>query len=126
MDRTYTENSYPSKESEAIGSVKIADDVVAMIAGLAAMEVDGVSAMAGNISKELMSKVGMRNLAKGVKVEILGKRVIVDMAIIVNYGFNIPAISQKVQLKVRSAIENMTGLHVTDVNLRVAGVTNIV
>jgi len=126
MDRAYTEKAYTSKDGEAIGSVKIADDVIAMIAGLAAMEVDGVSAMAGNISKELMSKVGMRNLAKGVKVEILGKRVIVDMSIIVNYGFNIPAISQKVQQKVRTAIENMTGLTVTDVNLRVAGVNNIV
>ena len=126
MERAYTEKSYTSKDGEAIGSVKIADDVVAMIAGLAAMEVEGVSAMAGNISRELMSKVGVKNLAKGVKVEILGKRVIVDMAIIVNYGFNIPAISQKVQLKVRTAIENMTGLNVTDVNLRVAGVTNII
>ncbi|MCL2050116.1 MAG: Asp23/Gls24 family envelope stress response protein [Lachnospiraceae bacterium] len=126
MERSYIEKSYTAKENEAVGSVKIADDVVAMIAGLAAMEVEGVSAMAGNISKELMSKVGVRNLAKGVKVEILGKRVIVDMAIIVGYGFNIPAISQKVQLKVRTAIENMTGLHVTDVNLRVAGINNII
>ncbi|MCL2719007.1 MAG: Asp23/Gls24 family envelope stress response protein [Lachnospiraceae bacterium] len=126
MERAYIEKTYTSKDNEAIGSVKIADDVVAMIAGLAAMEVDGVSAMAGNISKELMSKVGVRNLAKGVKVEILGKRVIVDMAIIVNYGYNIPAISQKIQLKVRAAIENMTGLNVTDVNLRIAGVNNII
>ena len=126
MDRVYTEKSYTSKEGDVIGNVKIADDVIAMIAGLAAMEVDGVSAMAGNITKELMRKVGVKNLAKGVKVEIIGKRVIVDMAIIVGYGFNIPAISQKVQLKVRTAIENMTGLNVTDVNLRVAGVNNIV
>lgn len=126
MERAYTEKPYSIKEDETFGNVKIADDVVAMIAGLAAMEIDGVSAMAGNISKELMSRVGVRNLAKGVKVEILGKRVIVDMAIIVNYGFNIPAISQKVQQKVRTAIENMTGLHVTDVNLRIAGVNNII
>ena len=125
MERTNTEKSYALKGDEAVGSVKIADDVVAMIAGLAAMEIDGVSAMAGNISRELMSKVGVKNLAKGVKVEILGKRVIVDMAIIVGYGFNIPAISQKVQLKVKTAIENMTGLQVTDVNLRIAGVSNI-
>ena len=124
MERAYTEKSY--KGDEAVGSVKIADDVVAMIAGLAAMEIDGVSAMAGNISKEFMSKVGIKNLSKGVKVEILGKRVIVDLAIIVGYGFNIPAISQKVQHKVKTAIENMTGLQVTDVNLRIAGVNNIV
>jgi uncharacterized alkaline shock family protein YloU len=126
MEKTYPEKSYTLHEDEAMGAVKIADDVVAMIAGLAATEIDGVSAMAGNITNELMSKVGVKNLAKGVKVEILGKRVKVDMAIIVDYGFNIPAISQKVQLKVKSAIENMTGLNVTDVNLRIAGVNNIV
>jgi uncharacterized alkaline shock family protein YloU len=126
MEKAYAEKSYTLKEDEALGAVKIADDVVAMIAGLAATEIDGVSAMAGNITNELMSKVGMKNLAKGVKVEILGKRVKVDMAIIVDYGYNIPAISGKVQLKVKTAIENMTGLSVTDVNLRIAGVNNIV
>lgn len=126
MDKTYSGKSYTLKEDEAIGSVKIADDVVAMIAGLAATEIDGVSAMAGNITNELMSKVGVKNLAKGVKVEILGKRVTVDMAIIVIFGYNIPAISQKVQLKVKSAIENMTGLNVVDVNLRIAGINNVI
>ncbi|MDR0221648.1 MAG: Asp23/Gls24 family envelope stress response protein [Lachnospiraceae bacterium] len=119
------EESYAMNEEGAIGTVKIADDVVAMIAGLAATEIEGVSALAGNISHELMSKVGVRNLARGVKVEIIGKRVKVDMAIIVGYGYNIPVISQKAQLKVKAAIENMTGLMVTDVNLRVAGVNNI-
>jgi uncharacterized alkaline shock family protein YloU len=119
MDEAYTMN-----EEGAIGTVKIADDVVAMIAGLAATEVDGVSALAGNISHELMSKVGVKNIARGVRVEIIGKRVKVDMAIIVGYGFNIPAVSQKAQLKVKAAIENMTGLMVTDVNVRVAGVNN--
>jgi uncharacterized alkaline shock family protein YloU len=124
MEKSY--DGYTLQENEAMGSVKIADDVVAMIAGLAAIEIDGVSAMAGNITKELMSKVGVRNLAKGVKVEILGKRVKVDMAIIVDYGYNIPAISGKVQAKVKTAIENMTGLSVTDVNLRIAAVNNVV
>jgi len=125
VEKSYSEKSYTVKEDIAIGSVKIADDVVAMIAGLAALEIDGVSAMAGNISNELMNKVGVKNIGKGVKVEILGKRVSIEMAVIVDYGFNIPAISQKVQQKVKSAIENMTGLNVTDVNLRISGVNNI-
>jgi uncharacterized alkaline shock family protein YloU len=125
MGKEYMEETYTMNEEGAIGTVKIADDVVAMIAGLAATEIDGVSALAGNISHELMSRAGMKNLARGVKVEIIGKRVKVDMAIIVGYGFNIPVISQKAQLKVKAAIENMTGLTVTDVNLRVAGVNNI-
>lgn len=122
MDKGYDENTYTLKEDKNIGTVKIADDVVAMIAGLAATEIDGISAMAGNITNELMSKVGVKNLAKGVKVEVIGKRVKVDMALIVDYGFNIPAISQKVQEKVQSAIQSMTGLEVTDVNIRIAGV----
>jgi uncharacterized alkaline shock family protein YloU len=125
MGEQSMERAYTLSEEKTIGAVKIADDVVAMIAGLAATEIDGVSAMAGNISNELMSKVGVKNLAKGVRVEIIGKQVKVDMAIIVAYGFNIPAISQKVQQKVKAAIENMTGLNVADVNLRVAGVSHI-
>lgn len=125
MEKEFSEKSYTLKEDSNIGTVKIADDVVAMIAGLAAMEVEGVSAMAGNITNELMSKVGVKNLAKGVKVDVLGKRVRVDISLIVDYGFNIPAISQKVQLKVQAAIENMTGLEVTDVNIRIAGVNMV-
>ena len=92
-----------------------------MIAGLAAREVEGVSAMVGNVTGELMSKVGVKNLAKGVKVDILGKDVRVDLSVNVEYGYNIPAVSQKIQSKVKTAIENMTGLNVTDVNIRIAG-----
>lgn len=115
-------NTYVLQEDENIGAVQIADDVVAMIASLATREVEGVSAMAGNMTGELMSKVGIKNMTKGVKVDILGKHVTVDLAVTVEYGFNIPATSQKVQEKVKTAIENMTGLEVTDVNIRVAGV----
>ena len=110
------------KQTSKVGTIQIADDVVAMIASLAATEVDGVSAMAGNITNELMSKVGMKKLTKGVKVDILETNVVVDLAIVIEYGFNIPATCQKVQDKVKTAIETMTGLIVTDVNIRIAGV----
>lgn len=115
-------NSYVLQEDESIGSVQIADDVVAMIASLATREVDGVSAMVGNVTGELMNRVGIRNMKRGVKVEILQKRVKVDIAVTVEYGYNIPATCQMVQSKVKAAIENMTGLEVTDVNIRIAGV----
>ncbi|MBQ9136300.1 MAG: Asp23/Gls24 family envelope stress response protein [Lachnospiraceae bacterium] len=115
-------NTYVLQDNENIGAVQIADDVVVMIAGLATREVEGVSAMVGNVTGELMSKVGVKNLAKGVKVDILGKDVTVDLAVNVEYGYNIPAVSQKIQTKVKSAIENMTGLNVVDVNIRIAGV----
>lgn len=123
MEQELGKNTYVLQEDEKIGSVKIADDVVAMIAALAATEVDGVAAMAGNMTNELLSRVGVRNLAKGAKVEVLNKKVKVDIAITVEYGYNIPSTCQSVQTKVKNAIENMTGLEVTDVNIRIAGIS---
>ncbi|MBO5055157.1 MAG: Asp23/Gls24 family envelope stress response protein [Lachnospiraceae bacterium] len=125
MEKSFEQNTYVLQEDDEFGTVKIADDVVAVIAGLAATEVKGVAAMAGNISNELMSKMGVKRLSKGVKVEVIGKSVKADINLIVEYGYNIPAISQKVQEKVKSTIENMTGLEVTDVNIRIAGVNMI-
>lgn len=114
--------AYTLQEDEVLGSVSIADDVVAIIAGLAATEVDGVSAMAGNITNELMSKVGYKSLTKGVKVDIEDSQVKVQMALTMDYGYNIPATCSKVQEKVKTTIENMTGLEVVDVSVRIAGV----
>ncbi len=122
MEKTFEQNTYVLQEDENLGTVKIADDVVAMIAALAATEVDGVSAMAGNISNELLDKMGVKNLSKGVKVEVIGKRVKVELALIIDYGYNIPAVSQKIQQKAKTTIENMTGLEVIDINVRIAGV----
>ncbi len=122
MDRTIDRSTYVLQDEESVGAVQIADDVVAMIAGLATTEVEGVSAMAGNITNELMSKVGVKSLTKGVKVDILDGVATVDLAVTVEYGYNIPATCQKVQLKVKNAIENMTGLTVADVNIRIASV----
>ena len=109
-------------KDENVGVVKIADDVVAMIASLAATEVKGVSALAGNITNELMSKVGMKKLTRGVKVEVTEGCVRVDLMLTMEYGYNIPATCSQVQAKVKAAIENMTGLACTDVNIRIAGV----
>ncbi len=122
MEKESSKNTYVLQEDENLGSVQIADEVVAMIASLAATEVDGVSAMGGNITNELMSKVGVKNLTRGVKVEVIGSDVKVELVVMLEYGYNIPATSQKVQERVKNAIENMTGLTVTDVNIRIAGV----
>ncbi len=105
-----------------LGKVKVADEVVAIIAGLAATEVDGVTSMAGNITNELVSKLGMKNLSKGVRVEVLERTVDVDVALNIAYGFSIPDVSAKVQERVKNAIENMTGLEVSTVNIRIANV----
>ena len=109
-------------EIEDVGQVQIADEVIAVIAGLAATEVEGVSKMSGNITKEIVSKLGMKNLSKGVKVTIDGEQVSVVLNLVLNYGVSIPKTSQEVQEKVKAAIENMTGLTVSEVNIRIAGI----
>ena len=105
-----------------MGEVKIADEVVAIIAALAATEVEGVASMAGNITNELISKLGMKNLSKGVKVDVLEGVVTVALALNMKYDYSIVETSTKVQERVKSAIETMTGLEVADVNIKVAGV----
>ena len=125
MEKTYEQNTYVLQEDEDLGTVKIADELVAMFAGIAATEVEVVSAIAGNISYELLNKVGVKNLAKGVKVEVIGKKVKAELALIIEYGHNIPVVSQAVQGKVKTAIENMTGLEVTDVDVRIASVSMV-
>ena len=114
--------TYKIQDLGGIGEVQIADEVVAIIAGLAATEVDGVASMAGNITNELVSKLGMKNLSKGVKVTVLEGVVTVDLNLNIEYGRNILETSKKVQEKVKSSIENMTGLEVADVNIHIASV----
>ena len=115
-------NAYTIKNDANIGEVKIADEVVAIIAGLAAREGEGVASMAGNATRELISKLGMKSLSKGVKVDVLDGIVTVSLTLNLLYGYGVKDISVKVQEKVKSSIENMTGLEVADVNIRVAGV----
>ena len=115
-------NTYTLQNDSSMGEVKIADEVVAIIAALAATEVEGVASMAGNITNELVSKLGMKNLSKGVKVDVLEGVVTVSLALNLKYNYSIMEISTKVQEKVKNAVENMTGLEVADVNIKVAGV----
>ena len=115
-------SGYKIQEKGLLGEVKIADEVIAIIAGLAATEVKGVAGMCGNITNELVSKLGMKKLSKGVRVNVEGSHVSVDLAIELDYGVSIAQISKTVQEKVKTAIENMTGLTIDEVNVRIAGV----
>ena len=119
MDKDKVSHSY---RIEDIGQVQIADEVIAVIAGLASTEVEGVVKMSGNITNEIVSKLGMKNLSKGVKVEIMGEEVEVRLSLVLRYGVSIPRTSQEVQDKVKNAIETITGLTVTNVNIRIAGI----
>lgn len=122
MAEQETRNTHKVYENDTIGEVRIADEVVAIIAGLAATEVDGVDSMAGNITNELVGKLGMKILSKGVKVDVTEEHVSVDLSLNIKYGYNIPEVSERVQERVKSAIENMTGFTVLDVNVKIAGV----
>lgn len=118
-----TENNYETIEKKSgIGEVQIANEVVASIAGISASEVEGVNSMAGGITNELAGKLGVKNLSKGVKVEVNGDAANVELAINMKYGYSIPETSLQVQEKVAQAINSMTGLTVKQVNVRVAGV----
>lgn len=115
-------NIYTIQNDASKGEIKIADEVVAIIAALAATEVEGVASMAGNITNELIGKLGMKNLSKGVKVDVLEGIVTVSLALNLKYNYSIVEVSARVQEKVKNAIENMTGLEVAYVNIKVAGV----
>ncbi|MBR4086018.1 MAG: Asp23/Gls24 family envelope stress response protein [Lachnospiraceae bacterium] len=122
MEREIDKKNVILQNDENRGQVQIADDVVAMIASLAATEVKGVQALSGNITNELMSRVGVKKLTKGVKVEVVENNVTINLAVTMEYGYNIPSTCTKVQDKVKTAVENMTGLNCTDVNIRIIGV----
>lgn len=115
MEKTETSNE--------LGSIRIADEVVAIIAGLAAVEIEGVAAMSGSWGTGIVEMLGKKNLGKGVKVEVGEKEAAIDIFLSIEFGFPIPNVAQKVQEQVKSAVENMTGLKVTSVNVHVVGVS---
>ena len=114
--------TYIEHDNSDLGEVQISNDVLAVISAMAAMEVDGVVAMAGNITAELVSKLGMKKLSKGVRVDVVDNTVMVDLSIILRINETIVTISKKVQDKVKTTVENMTGMEVANVNVNIASV----
>ncbi len=121
MEKELEKKTVVLQEKEEVGAVKISDDVVAAIAGIAAKEVEGVSlaSVAGN---EIMSRVSKKGTSKGVSADVDNNKVKIEIAIVIDYGYNIPATCAKIQEKAKNAVENMTGLECTDVNIRIAAV----
>ncbi len=109
-------------EEQGNGNVRIADDVVAMIAGLAASEVEGIAGMSGGITEGLARRVSGKNVTRGVTVKMGTVEVTVDLRVILKYGVKIHEVCRQLQEKVKEDIENMTGLRVVEVNVRVDGV----
>ncbi len=108
--------------STELGMVSIADEVVSIIAGLAASDIKGVASMSGGIGGGIAEVLGRRNLSKGVKVEVGTEDAKIDIFIVVEYGERIPDVSWNIQESVKKAVETMTGLKVTFVNVHVQGV----
>ncbi len=117
--RTIEETSHTT----ALGAIRIANEVVAVIAGLAATEIDGIAGMSGGVAGGIAEMLGRRNLARGVKVDVGEHEAAVDLFIIVDYGMRIPDLALRVQENVKQAIESMTGLAVIEVNVHVQGVS---
>ena len=116
------EQNYTVHEVAGAGSVQIADEVIAVIAALAATEVEGVASMAGNLTNDIIGKLGVKTLAKGVRVAVTEDQVRVDLSLNVKLGYSIPEVTNQVQEKVRTALENMTGMEVVRINIKVADV----
>ena len=110
--------------NKSLGDVVIANEVLAIIAGIAATEVEGVHSMDGGWSGQFISKLGIKDLARGVKVQVRDGEVKVDLSLNMEYGYAIPKVSDLVQDKVSASSNNMTGLNVSEVNIRISGVVN--
>lgn len=112
-----------NNENTEHGNVKISNEVVAIIAGVAANEIDGVVGMSSSFTGGISEMLGMKNLSKGVKVEVNEKKANIDISITVEYGVKISEIGTKVQKNVKDSVENMTGLEVENVNVNIQDVS---
>lgn len=109
-------------EERDTGKIKIESDVVAMIAGLAATDTEGVASMSSGITEGLAKRVSGRNVSKGVRVEVGETEAAIDLRVIIKYGFKIHEVAKNLQQNVKDAVDSMTGLHVVEVNVHVEGV----
>lgn len=115
------EANYRLEDENSIGEVRIADDVVANIAAIAAIEVEGVANINGNLTSDKVRRTGVKN-GRGIKVDLNEEIVNVELALVLEYNYNIPVTCKKVQERVKTSIENMTGLTVADINIHIIGV----
>ncbi len=115
-------NVITMESSDDVGQVQIADDVIAIIAEIAATEVKGVAGMGGTLTADIVQSFSRKKTPKGVRVELNGSKVMLDMSLIISYGMRIPEVTLKVQKKVKNSIEMMTGLETVAINIHVTGI----
>ncbi len=119
MSETREYISYPDE----LGTINIADEVLAVVAASAAMEVEGVSSLAANLSTDLAELMGRKVYSKGVRLTVANGQVAVDISILIQYGYAIPDVARKVQDAVMTAVSNTSGMEVSQVNIQVAGIS---
>lgn len=107
---------------DSMGNVSFADEVISIIAGLAASEIPGVAGMTGNWTTGIQEILGVKNLSKGVKVEVGKEQAAIDVFCIINYGASIIDVARSIQENVKKEVENMTGLNVVECNVHVQGI----
>ncbi|HEX2954308.1 MAG TPA: Asp23/Gls24 family envelope stress response protein [Bacillota bacterium] len=110
------------REHSDTGSIRIANEVVGIIAGIAASEIKGVAGMSGGVVDGIAELLKKKNMSKGVKVEVGEKEAAVDLYVIIEYGTKVPDVAYAIQENVKKAIESMTGLRVVEVNVHIQGV----
>lgn len=111
-----------SEINNQMGSIRIADEVVSTVAGLAAMDVEGVASLSGGWSTDFVEKLGKKNFGKGIKVESSDDQTSINIYITILFGYAIPKVAEDVQKEVKTAVETMTGLTVTTINVHIVGV----
>jgi uncharacterized alkaline shock family protein YloU len=111
-----------NQENNGLGKVEIAPEVIEVIAGIAASEIEGVASMRGNFAAGVVERLGKKNHGKGVKVELAEEGIIIDVYCVMIFGVSIPTVAQKIQDNIRQALLNMTALEVNEVNIHVVGV----
>ncbi|SHJ65524.1 Asp23/Gls24 family envelope stress response protein [Tepidibacter formicigenes] len=110
-------------ENKNYGQIKISEDVIATISGIAAAEIEGVASMSGSITGNITEILGKKNLSKGVKVVVNEEDVFIDLFLLIEYGVVIPDVAWKIQENVKNTVETMTGLKVVEVNVHIQGIT---
>ncbi len=122
MAREIEKESYKVIISEDNAEVVISEEVIAVIAGIAATDIEGVASLTGNMTRETIQKAGLKNLSKGIGLQMNENNLMITISLNIKYGYSVSKISEMVQEKVKTSVENILGLAVTGVNIRVTGV----
>ncbi|WP_096270552.1 Asp23/Gls24 family envelope stress response protein [Paucisalibacillus globulus] len=108
-------------ENTGLGKVEIAPEVIEVIAGIAALEVEGLANMRGNFATGVVERFGKKSHSKGVKVELTDEGILIDLYVVLEFGVSIPEVAQKIQGNIRQTLKNMTSLEISEVNIHVVG-----